>query len=152
MASSEAKTVATYLAELPADRRKAIAAARALVRKHLPKGYKEGMGYGMITWTIPLSAYPDTYNKQPLCYVALAAQKNYNTLYLMSPYADPKLYAWLAGEFKKAGKTFDMGKSCLHFKTMDDLVRGAVARVIAGTAPAKLIKAYEISRKRKGKP
>jgi Domain of unknown function (DU1801) len=152
MASSEAKTVATYLAELPADRRKAIAAARALVRKHLPKGYKEGMGYGMITWAIPLSAYPDTYNKQPLCYVALAAQKHYNTLYLMSPYADPKLYAWLAGEFKKAGKTFDMGKSCLHFKTMDDLVQAAVSKVVAGTTPAQLIKAYEAGRQQRRRP
>ena len=33
MASSKAATVPEYLAELPADRRKEIAAARALVRK-----------------------------------------------------------------------------------------------------------------------
>ena len=76
MAMSKAATVPEYLAELPADRRKEIAAARALVRKHMPKGYKEAMGYGMITWTIPLSTYTNTYNKQPLCYAALAAQKN----------------------------------------------------------------------------
>ncbi len=63
MAMSKAATVAEYLAELPADRRKEIAAARALVRKHMPKGYKEAMGYGMITWTIPLSTYTNTYNR-----------------------------------------------------------------------------------------
>jgi hypothetical protein len=147
MASSKAATVAEYLAELPADRRKQIAATRALVRKHMPKGYKEAMGYGMITWTIPLSTYANTYNKQPLCYAALAAQKNYNTLYLMLPYAEGDSYKWLAGEFKKAGKTFDMGKSCLHFKRFDDLVPDAVATVVASTTPAAYIKAYEASRR-----
>ena len=60
MASSRATTVAAYLAELPPERRKEIAAVRALVRKHLPKGYQEAMGYGMITWAVPLSAYPHT--------------------------------------------------------------------------------------------
>ncbi|MGH9387248.1 MAG: hypothetical protein ACRD2N_23510 [Vicinamibacterales bacterium] len=48
MASSNAATVKEYLAEPPPDRRKTIAAARALVRKHIPKGYKEVMQWGMI--------------------------------------------------------------------------------------------------------
>ena len=66
MASSKAATVSAYLAELSPERRRAIAATRALVRKHLPKGYAEAMGYGMITWSIPLRTYPDTYNGEPL--------------------------------------------------------------------------------------
>jgi hypothetical protein len=40
----------------------------------------------MIGWTIPLSRYPDTYNKQPICYVALSSQKNYCSLYLMGAF------------------------------------------------------------------
>jgi hypothetical protein len=43
MASSKATTVKAYLAELPEGRRQTMAAARALVRKHLPKGYQEVM-------------------------------------------------------------------------------------------------------------
>jgi len=39
MVMSKAATVAGYLAELPADRRKTISAVRAVVRKNLPKGY-----------------------------------------------------------------------------------------------------------------
>ena len=151
MVMSTAKTVPEYLASLPDDRRKVVSAARALVKRHLPKGYKESMMLGMITWAIPLSKYPDTYNKQPLCYAALAAQKQNTTLYLMSAYGDPKLYAWLKGEFKKAGKRFDMGKSCLHFKTMDDLVPDAVGKVIASTPPEAYIKSYEKARKKAGK-
>jgi len=41
---------------------------------------------GTIGWTIPLSRYPDTYNKQPICYVALSSQKNYCSLYLMGAF------------------------------------------------------------------
>lgn len=143
MASSPAKTVPEYLAGLPADRRKVVGAARALVRKHLPKGYEESMRWGMITWTVPLKRFPDTYNKQPLCYAALAAQKHYTTLYLMAAYTGSEPYAWLKAEFEKAGKRFDMGKSCLHFKTLDDLVPEAVGKVIASVSPEEYIAHYE---------
>jgi hypothetical protein len=139
MATSRAKTVTDYLAELPSDRRKAVAAARKFVREHMPKGYREGMGYGMITWSVPRSLYPGVASGQPLCYAALAAQKQYNALYLMVPYGDKKLYGWLRDEFKKAGKRFDMGKSCLRFQTMDDLVPEAVGKIIAGMPPEQFV-------------
>ena len=68
------------MASLPADRAKTIATVRALVNKHIPRGYDECLVWGTIGWTIPLSRYPDTYNKQPICYVALSSQKNYCSL------------------------------------------------------------------------
>ena len=75
MVQSSATTVEQYLDELPADRRREIEKVRGVVRKHLPKGYEESMSWGMITWEIPLERYPPTYNKKPLGYAALAAQK-----------------------------------------------------------------------------
>ncbi len=39
MVSSRAATVEDYLAELPPERREVVAKVRALVRRHLPKGY-----------------------------------------------------------------------------------------------------------------
>jgi hypothetical protein len=80
---SNVKTPAQYIASLPADRAKTIETVRALVNKHIPRGYDECLVWGTIGWTIPLSRYPDTYNKQPICYVALSSQKNYCSLYLM---------------------------------------------------------------------
>ena len=65
------KTPAQYIASLPADRAKTIATVRALVNKHIPRGYNECLVWGTIGWTIPLSRYPDTYNKQPICYCLL---------------------------------------------------------------------------------
>jgi hypothetical protein len=149
MASSRATTVAAYLAELPPERRREIAATRALVRQHLPKGYQEAMGYGMITWAVPLSVYSGAANKQPLCYVALAAQKRFNTLYLMLPDADGLSYKWLAAEFKKAGKRFDMGKSCLHFQAFDDLVPEAIGKVVASQTPHQFIASWEAAQGKK---
>ena len=146
MASSNAATVKEYLDGLPDDRRKTIAAARSLVRKHLPKGYQERMIYGMIGWTVPETKLRETYNGQPLCYAALAAQKNYTTLYLMTAYGSKNQYAWLRDQFKKAGKKFDMGKSCLHFKSIDDIVPEAVGKVLSSVTPDQYVQIYLDSR------
>jgi hypothetical protein len=152
MAQSKAKSVKGYLDELPADRRKEIAKVRSVVRKNLPKGYRESMGFGVISYEIPLERYPDTYNKQPLAYAGLAAQKNFNTLYLMGAYGDPKQRKRLEDAFKKSGKKMDMGKSCLHFRKADDLPLDAIGDIIASTTPEKMIAMYEAARpKKKGR-
>ena len=148
MATSRAATPEQYLADLPPDRREAIGGMRALILKNLPKGYREAMGYGMITYSIPLERYPDTYNGQPLCYAALAAQKGYCSVYLMNCYVDSKEAADLTAAFKKAGKKLDMGKSCVRFRSLDDLPLDAIARVIATTTPDSFIERYEAGRKR----
>lgn len=147
MFGNKARTVPEYLAGLPEERRKLVRATRALVRKHLPRGYKEEIGWGAITWVVPLSKFPDTYNKQPLCYVAVAAQKHYVSLYLMMAYGDPKRYEWLKGQFAKAGKKMDMGKSCLHFNSLDDIPVDAVAKLIESHTTDQWIAIYEKSRK-----
>ncbi len=148
MASSKATTVDEYLAELPDERRKVVSAVRALVRKHIPKGYREGMAFGMIGWVIPLERYPKTYNKQPLQYVGLAAQKNHYALYLMSAYADSAAEKALKGAYAKAGRKLDMGKSCLRFTSLDELVPEAVGAAIASLTPDDFIAVYEKSRAR----
>ena len=101
------------------------------------------MNFGMITYEIPLERFPNTYNKQPICYAGLAAQKNFNTIDLN---ADPKQRKQLEEAFRKSGKKMDMGKSCLHFRTADDLPLHAIGEIIASTPPDKLIEAYEASR------
>ena len=76
---SKAKTVNEYLKSLPEDRREAIESVRHVVLKSLPKGYEEGMQYGMIGYYVPHSLYPAGYHcdpKQPLPFASLASQKN----------------------------------------------------------------------------
>ena len=148
MAKSQAGTVADYLDELPPDTRSAIAAVRAVVQKHLPPGYQEAMNWGMISYEIPLSRYSSTYNKQPLAYVGLAAQKNYNALYIMRVYGDKAQEKKLRDAFAKAGKKLDMGKSCIRFKSADDLPLATIGELIASTPAEDFIAIYEKSRKR----
>lgn len=149
MARSNAATVEQYLAELPAERREVVSKVRELVRRNLPQGYTETMNWGMISYELPLERYPNTYNGQPLSYVALAAQKNYYALYLMSAYQDSEQGKQLADAFKRAGKKLDMGKSCLRFKTLDDLPLDAIGRIIASMPPEKWIAQFEAARARR---
>ena len=146
MVSSKAATVANYLAELPADRRAEIERVRDLVNEALPAGYREGIGYGMIGWIVPLESYPDTYNGQPLAYAGLAAQKNYNSLYLNCVYASKERTERLRAAFAAAGKKLDMGKSCIRFKKADDLALEYIAEEIASTTPEEFIQIYEQAR------
>jgi hypothetical protein len=63
---SNVETPAQYIASLPADRAKTIATVRALVNKHIPRGYDECLVWGTIDWAIPLSRYPNNHNNQPI--------------------------------------------------------------------------------------
>lgn len=148
MVKSEATTVRQYLEELPEERREVVSAVRDTILKHLPDGYDESIGWGMITYEIPLEEYPDTYNGKPLGYVALAAQKRYYALYLSCVYSDPETKATLERGFEEAGKRLDMGKSCVKFKKLEDLPLEVIGEVIASCPPSRLIEIYESSRSR----
>ncbi len=146
-------TVAAYLASLTPKQRAVIEEARALVHKHIPKGYAEFMNWGVINWGIPLEEFSDTHNGQPLCYVGLGAKKSYNSLYLMGvhdssngKYTTPFPETLLVDAFKKAGKRLDMGKCCLHFKELDDLELTSVGKVIAMSTPKEYIAYYKRAR------
>jgi hypothetical protein len=145
---SSAKTPEEYLASLPPERREAIAAVRKVIKKNLPKGYEESIAGGMISYVVPLSHLPDTYNGHPLWYAALASQKNYMVVYLMSAYADKKGEQWFTSRYKATGKKLDMGKSCVRFKTLDDLPLDLIGEVIARTPMEDWIRMYQQSRKK----
>ena len=140
---SRPTTVDGYLESLAPETRAVIAATRKLVRANIPKGYAEFMNWGVINWGIPLAEFSNTYNGQPLCYVALGAHKSYSSLYLMGCYGNAKLTDFLKDEFKKAGKRFDMGKSCLHFKSLDDLELTSLAKVIGAVTPGQYLEMYK---------
>lgn len=131
MVRSTASTPDEYLALLPEDRRAALAAVRDVINRNLPAGYREGMSYGMIGWYVPLERFPDTYNGQPLGLAALASQKQYLSLYLNSVYGDPTTEAWFRQRWTESGKPLDMGKSCVRFRTVDDLALDVVGETIA---------------------
>ena len=128
---SKAKTVQEYLSDLPNDRLEAIETVRDVILANLPEGFEETINWGMITYQVPLSRYPDTYNKQPLMLAALGSQKNHMAVYLTGVYADPESRSQFTEAYKATGKRMDMGKSCVRFRKLDDLpvelIGGAIA-------------------------
>jgi hypothetical protein len=148
MARSTATTVTEYLASLPEDRRAALKAVRSVIKKNLPAGYTETMQWGMISYIVPLTRYPDTYNGQPLAIASLASQKNYMSLYLMGVYGHEPTAEWFRQAYLKAGKKLDMGKSCVRFKKIDDLPLDVIGQAIARVSVDRFIEFYEQSRKK----
>ena len=128
---SNAVTVEEYLNELSPERREAVETVRQVILEHLPDGYEEAMNWGMISYQVPLETYPDTYNKKPLMYAALASQKNHMSLYLTGIYIDEKA----SDEFEKAyiatGKRYDVGKSCVRFRNLEDLPLNLIGESIS---------------------
>ena len=128
---SEATTVEEYLAELSPERREIVEAVRTTILENLPAGYQEAMNWGMITYQVPLSIYPETYNGKPLMYVALASQKNYLSLYLTGVYIDNEARQAFEGAYRASGKRMDIGKSCVRFRKLDDLPLELIGQSVA---------------------
>ncbi len=137
---SEAKTIEQYLSEMPEDRQKAIKEIRKTILANLPKGYEEALNWGMITYQVPLEIYPDTYNKKPLMYAALANQKNHMAVYLTGIYMDEELNQDFEKKYKETGKRYDVGKSCVRFRKLDDLPLELIGESIGAIGMDEFIK------------
>jgi len=149
-------SVKAYLDALPDDRRKALRKVRAAINRGLPKGYKEGIQYGMIGWFVPHRLYPDGYHcapEQPVPFASLASQKNHMAIYLMCIYGDAKQKAWFEKAWKKTGLRLDMGKSCVRFRKIEDvpldLIEEAVRRVPVEQFLAHYEKSIPASKRKK---
>ena|SRR6266550_3508043 len=136
-------SVEDYLAGLPADDRKVLSSVRDTIRKNLPAGYEEILQGKYISYVIPLSRLPKTYNGQPLWYVALTVQKNYYTLHMVAAYGDSKVLARIQSGFKKAGKRLDMGKACIRFRRIEDLPLDVIGESVASVPAEGYIRRYE---------
>ncbi len=143
---SEVQDVEEYLASLPEDRREAITAIREVILKNLPKGYEEGIQWGMPSYFVPLSEYPSGYNcqpDQPLPFVGFASQKNHMAFYGFCIYIDEVLKDRFVEDWKKTGKKLDMGKSCVRFKKLEDVPLKVIGDAVKRVPMKKYIKQYE---------
>ena len=145
-------TVKNFLAQLPPERRPEVERVRDVIRAHLPRGYEEAVAKKMLVFQVPLSRYPDTYNGHPLWYVALASEKSYLSLHLMSVYADAAQAKRLREGFRAAGKKLDMGKACVHFRTADDLALDVIGAIVAATPLDRWVATAQAVRTRGRKP
>ncbi len=149
---SKATSPDQYLAELPADRIEPMTKLRNVIVKNLPKGFKEGMGYGMMGYVVPHSIYPAGYHcdpKQPLPFVGIASQKNFIAFYHMGIYAMPELLKWFVEEYPKHSTAkLDMGKSCVRFKKPEHIPYKLIGELMKKVSVNDWIATYEKNLKR----
>lgn len=144
---SKAKTIDEYLKELPADRIEPMTKLRDIIKKNIPKGFSEGMSYGMLGYIVPHSIYPEGYHcdpKQPLPFVCVASQKNFISFHHMGIYGNPELLEWFKQEYPKYSKQkLDMGKGCIRFKKMDQIPFKLIGNLMKKISVKDYIKKYE---------
>ncbi len=143
----KATSAEDYIEQIPKERQPALKKLRAVIKKNLPKGFKEGIGYGMMGYSVPHSLYPPGYHcnpKDPLPFMGIASQKNFIAVYHMGVYADPKLLKWFVTEHAKvSGKKLDMGKSCMRYKKPEDIPYDLIGQLASKITPQEWIAIYE---------
>jgi uncharacterized protein YdhG (YjbR/CyaY superfamily) len=148
----EVNTVQEYIEALPEDRKPVIEKLRQVILANLPEGFEEQISYGMISYVVPLSRYPQGYHVkkgEPLPFISLASQKNYLALYHMGLYGNPKLEEWFVKEYAEQVHTkLDMGKSCIRFKNPDHIPYDLIAELCQKITVDAYIAAYEQAVKR----
>lgn len=150
--TSAAATVEEYLNEVPVERKPALEKLRKVILDNLPKGFQEGMGYGMIGYAVPHSIYPKGYHcnpKLPLPFMSFASQKNSINFYHMGIYANKELYSWFVDEYPKySSKKLDMGKSCMRFKKEEDIPYDLIGELVQKVSVEDWISTYETAFKK----
>lgn len=143
----EASSPKEYIEQLPEDRQGAIKELRKVIKKNLPKGFKEEMSYGMIGYVVPHSVYPKGYHVDPslpLPFINIASQKNFIAVYHSGVYASKKVLEWFVKEFPKHSKLkLDMGKSCIRFKKPDQIPFKLIGELAGKMKVEDWIKIYE---------
>jgi uncharacterized protein YdhG (YjbR/CyaY superfamily) len=110
--TSKAADVASYIKELPADRRAAMEKLRGLCRQNL-KGYEECMEYGM-----------PGYKRNGALELSFASQKQYIALYMKPD---------VVNEFRSALEAASIGKSCVRFSNPEKIDFATIAKMLQRT-------------------
>ncbi len=149
----KANSIPEYLENIPKERKTVMEELVSTINKNLPKGFKEQLNYGMPSWVVPHSLYPDGYHctpELPLSFMSIASQKNFIAVYHMGIYSNPELMQWFLSEYPKYCKRkIDMGKSCIRFKKIEEIPFELIAELSTKMSPKDWIKLYESKFKKK---
>ena len=125
---SKARTVAGYLAAVPAGQKETMLKLHAFIKKAVPKlksHFANNMlGYG----SFPYKNYKKEMIRWPT--IALANQKNYISLYVCSIVSGQ----YIAEKYKKELGEVSVGKSCIRFKKLEDMHLPTLKKVLLAAA------------------
>ena len=141
-----------YINQAPEERKEILQKLQKIINQNLPKGFEEGIQYGMIAYYVPHEIYPNGYHcnpKEPLPFLSFASQKNSVNLYHSGIYAIPEIHDWFVGEYPKHCKRkLDMGKSCIRFKKMEEIPFELIGELCTKLTVNQWIKTYETAIKK----
>lgn len=153
MKSSESKTYSEYLSQVEPEIRQTYDKIYKTIKDNIPGGFVEMIQYGMPSFVVPYSIYPDGYQCKPkteLPFIALAANKKFISLHNFAITVDAELSEWLNQEYIKIfNKKPDMGKGCIRFKKLNDVPYDLIAKLSQKRNPQQWIELYETHIKRK---
>lgn len=143
----QANSPEDYINQVPIERQPILRKLRSVITKNLPKGFEEGIQYGMIGYFVPHALYPKGYHckpTEPLPFMSFASQKNAINVYHLGVYAKKELLEWFTNEFPKHTKSkLDMGKSCVRFKNIDDIPFELIGELASKITVDEWISIYE---------
>ena len=119
------KSIKGYINLLEADRKNPIIELINVIEKNIPRGFEKIMNYGIPSFVVPHSIYPDGYHcdtKLPLPFISVASQKHFVSVYHCGLYANSKVMKWFVSEYPKySNRKLDMGKGCIRFKKFNEI-------------------------------
>jgi hypothetical protein len=119
------ENIKKYINLLEVDRKSSMIELIDVIDKNIPKGFEKIMNYGMPSFVVPHSIYPNGYHcdaSLPLPFMGVSNLKSSISLYHMGLYADLELFSWFKSEYLKHSNTkLDMGKSCIRFKKLNEI-------------------------------
>lgn len=140
-----------YISQVPKERQPILKQLRKIIKYNLPEGFEEGIQYGMVSYFVPHSIYPNGYHcnpKTPLPFMSFASQKKSINLYHSGIYVKKELYNWFVTKYPKHSKhKLDMGKSCIRFKYLNDIPFELISELTQKISCKEWISIYETSRK-----
>ncbi len=111
----KANSVASYLAAVPAERRKTVKFLHSFIQKSVPK-LKAHFAYNMLGYgKFPYLNYKKELITWPV--VSLACQKNYFSIYVCAVVKGK----YIAEQYKKELGKVSVGRSCIRFKKLEDI-------------------------------
>lgn len=122
--ATKANSVASYLAQVPKERKELVIFLHNFIKKSVPK-LKPHFAYNMLGY----GTFPYLNNKKEKLewpVIALANQKNYISLYVCA--LDKGQY--IAEKHKKELGKVSVGKSCIRFKKLEDVNLPVLKKVL----------------------
>jgi len=146
------KSIKEYIGSLAADRKNSIIELINVIDKNIPTGFKKNMNYGIPSFVVPHSMYPNGYHCDttlPLPFIGVANLKSSISLYHMGLYTDSELLSWFESEYPKHSHTkLNMGKSCIRFKKFNEIPYKLIGVLATKMSMKNWIDIYEQNIKR----